>query len=394
MRVGAGLSLSKDHIQAAREAVTEAKRNLAYNKIDLALVFSSLEYSHALVFQTITNLLGNIPILGSSSLAIISNNGVFKHGLAVLLISLNDDVYFNAALVRDVSAKSAASAGRELGEKLMYGFKGVRRNLSLIFSDGLIPDCANLVLGLQEQLGKSFPLLGASASGNVSNGKTYTYFNHEVITNSACGILWGGKLNFGIGVKHGWKPLGKPHQVSRSQGNVVNEIDGQSASIFYEEYFDKDINSLRKELKQMSLLYPLGICVTENNDYLLRSLTAIQDDGSVVFNGNVPEGSTVRLMIGSKESCLQATKDALEAAKSNLTGRKIALALIFDSISRFQLLGRNIDQELNIIKESLGEKTPILGIYTNAEQAPLSILRYLGGSYLHNNSISILTVAD
>lgn len=76
------------------------------------------------------------------------------------------------------------------------------------------------------------------------------FFNKELFGDGACGILFGGKLNFGLGIKHGWKPLGKQRCVTKSVGNVVYEIDNAPAVKVYEEYFGAETIKLKKRIKK------------------------------------------------------------------------------------------------------------------------------------------------
>ncbi|MBM3246906.1 MAG: hypothetical protein FJZ13_06270, partial [Candidatus Omnitrophica bacterium] len=288
--------------------------------------------------------------------------------------------------------KSTVNAGEELGKKLLYGFRGVRRDLGVMFSDGLIQDGSGLITGCQEKLGISFPLAGASASDNLSFKKTYLYYNQEIFSDAACGMLWGGKLNFGLGIKHGWKPLGKPRRVTKAKDNMVNEIDGLPAVKIYEEYFAKDIAGLRKDLKHISIFYPIGIYLPGEEEYLLRNISSIKEDGSLVFQGSVPQDCQIRLMIGTKESCLAATEQAAQEVKKGTQGRPLNFIFVFESVSRYLLLGRQAKQELEIIKTQLGADVPLIGIYTYGEQAPLRSINYRGKTYFHNQTVTILGV--
>ncbi len=111
-----------------------------------------------------------------------------------------------------------------------------------------------------------------------------------------------------------------------------------------------------------------------------------------LVHGNGPQGSLIRLMIGTKESCLAATRQATEEVKKSLLGRPYNFILVFDSISRYILLGRQAQKELEIIKEELGKDIPIIGLYTYGEQAPLRAINYQGRSYFHNQAITILAI--
>jgi hypothetical protein len=390
--VGIGISAAKDQMQAIKEAAGQARVSLDKDKIDLVMVFSTIEFAHSIILKTIAEFFAPAPVIGCSSLAIISHQGIFKYGLAVLLVSLPEGAYFNTGLVKKISAQSAATAGGALAEKLLYGFQNTPRAFGVLFSDGLIQDGPGIIIGLQERLGLSFPIIGASASDNLAFQKTFIYFNQDVYNDSVCGMLWGGKIAFGLGIKHGWKPLGKPRRITKSHGNIVQEIDNEPAVKIYQEYFAKNTAALKKDLKHISILYPIGIYLAGEEEYTLRNLLFVEDDGSLVFQGDVPQETTMRLMIGSKESCLTATHQAIGEAKRSLVGHAPGLVLVFNSASRMLLLGRRTNQELDIIKEGFGKDTPLIGIYTYGEQAPLSSIDYLGRTHFHNQTITILAI--
>jgi hypothetical protein len=392
MNIGIGLSTEKDSFLATKEALQQAMRNISQERIDLAIVFSSIEFAHARTIKTINNLLGPVPLVGCTSAAVIFNQGIFKHGIAIMLLTFPEGIYFKAAAVEEINSKNALNAGEELGERLIYGFKNIRRDLAIIFSDGLMEDGSGFIYGIQERLGSSFPIVGASASDNLRFLKTLLYCHQEVATNAACGILWGGKLNFGLGIKHGWKPLGKPRYVTKSEGNIVYEIDGAYAAKLYEEYLACDLAQLKRELKRVSIFYPIGVYLPGEEEYLVRNILSIRDDGALVCQGNVPYNSQIRLMIGTKESCLAATKEAADEAKKGLAGSKADFVFVFDSISRYILLGRDAIKELEIIKSEFGDNTPLLGFYTYGEQAPLSAISYQGKAYSHSQTVTLLAI--
>lgn len=387
---GVGLSTQKNSVLAAKEAVIQARQSLFGAAIDLAIVFTTIEFSNSPLIKTLSNYLPGAQIIGCSGLSIISNQGIFKHGLMTMLLSFPKDLYFHTGCVKNINEKTAQEAGKELGENLLSGLKNISRHISVIFSDGMVSSNSDLISGFQERLGISFPLVGAAASDNLAFKKTYVYFKQEALTNAASGVIFGGKLSFGLGTKHGWKCLGKPHTVTKSTGNIVNEIDNIPAVKIYEDYFAKDILQLKKELKRISILYPIGIHLTGEDEYLLRNISSIESDGSIIFQSSVPQGSQIRLMIGTKETCLEAVHQALDEAKKGLFGHPCNFVLIFDSVSRYILLGRQAKKELEIIKDTLGKNTPLMGIYTYGELSPLRAINYLGKTYFHNQTITIL----
>jgi len=392
IRVTIGLSTENDPIKAVKEAVQQIKTSLIKEKPHLAFVFSSIEFATPIIAKTVYNHLDNIPVLGCSGAGIISSQGIFKKGIIILCVILPSSISFNAALTREIRTKTTLNSGEELGEKLLRGFKGIRRDLGIFFLDGMLTDSSNFIFGLQERLGTSFPLIGASSSDNLKSLQTFVYSNEESMSDAACGAIFGGKINFGWGINHGWKPLGKPRYITKAENNIIYEIDNYPAAKVYEEYMALNLNELKKQLKRISIFYPIGINLEGEEEYILRNIHSIGDDGSLIVQGNVPTNSLVRLMIGTKESCLQATSLALNEAKKNLIGKDISFILVFDSVSRAILLGRDAHKEVEIINKELGNSVPIAGVYTYGEHAPLSAIDYHGKTYFHNQTITILGV--
>lgn len=392
IKTGQGLSTKKDPLAAVPEAIQQAKMQLGETEPDLAIVFSSADLAHPGLLKAIASNLTDIPVIGGSSSAIISSQGIFRQGLVVMLLSFLHNVFFNVACVKDIHTKTSLIAGQELSDQLLFGLKNVQRDIGILLTDGFVEDSASLIHGLQQRLGSSFPLIGASLSDILGLANSRLYFGQELIKNGAIGMLLGGKLNFGLAEKHGWQPLGKPREITKAERNIVYEIDNEAAVKLYEDYFGWGSVKLREELKRISVLYPVGIYLTGEKEYLLRNVLAIEPDGALVLQGDVPEGSTVRLMIGTKESCLQATQEALQEAKRSLQGHPISFVLVFDSISRYILLGRQAYKELEVIKKNVEKNTPIIGFYSYGEEAPLLATNYRGKTYLHNQTVTVLAV--
>lgn len=145
---------------------------------------------------------------------------------------------------------------------------------------------------------------------------------------------------------------------------------------------------------QISILYPLGIYLAGEEEYLLRNVLRIDTDGGIVCQGDIPEGSEIRIMMGTQESALSAAKQAAWEAKNALKEAHIQGAIIFESVSRINLLGYRVNEEINIIKSILGEDTPLIGVCTFGEQAPLRSLEYHGESHFHNETVAILTIGE
>ncbi len=390
--VGIGISEKKDPFLAASEAAKLALYQLHHKEITLGILFSTIHFADKRLLEGITYSLGEIKLIGCSGAALISSGAIRKYGVGLMLIS-SDKIKFGLAATDSINSKGAREAGEEFAQQALKNLGLAQRDLALIFSDGLVEHGSDLLRGIKDNLGLSFPIFGVSSADNLRFAKTFQYYNSTLLTNSIVGAVFSGEKLFGMGLRHGWKPLGRPHTITEVKGNVIKKIEGKPAVAIYEEYFSKPREEIKQSLIRMSTYYPLGLYVPGEAEYLLRNAIRIDEDGGLVCQGDASEGNEVRLMLGTKEWALEAATQAAEEAKSTLEDKKIKGALVFESISRNKLLGRLTEQELGRIKEVLGD-VPILGICGYGEQAPLKSLQHYGESYVHNETLAILTIGE
>lgn len=390
--VGIGISEKKDPFLAASEAAKLALYQLHHKEVTLGILFSTIHFADKRLLEGITYSLGGIKLFGCSGAGLISSNAISKYGVGLMLIN-SDKIKFGAAATRNINEKGAREAGEEFAQQALKNLGVPQRDLALVFSDGLVENGSDLIHGIKDVLGLSFPIFGVSSADNMRFFKTYQYFDGELLTNSIVGAIFTGENLFGIGLRHGWKPLGKPHIITEVKGNVIKKIEGKPAVAIYEEYFSKSREEIERTLIRMSTYYPLGLYVPGETEYLLRNALRIDEDGGLVCQGDATAGNEVRLMMGTKDWALEAATQAAEEAKSTLKDKTVKAALIFESVSRNNLLGRLTEKELSRIKEVLGE-IPILGICTYGEQAPLKSLEHYGETYFHNETLAILTIGE
>jgi len=398
MRIGIGISQKSDIISALQEVIKQAKKQLTGERPNIGFIFTSMEFASPVILKTLNLYFPQVPIVGATTLAIPFNSRIYRRSLILCLIS-SENLKVAVAAAKDIKKKTAFVAGQELGIQLLKNFGYQKRNFAMLFCDGLLEEGSKFLAGLQEKLGTSFPIAGASASDNLRFKQTYLYFNNELITDAAVGILWGGKIKFNMSIHHGWKPLGKTRRVTKSKGNLLIEIDNQPAANFYKEYFAKEMPLLKKDLKYISTLYPIGLYLEGEKEYILRNIIAIEEDGSLICQGDVPQDSIIRIMIGTKDSCLSATRqtaeDLVKASPAiTLSKNNIDVIFIFDSVSRYILLKRSAEEELKTIQETVPKEINLFGLYTYGEQAPLKAITYEGKTYFHNQSIVLTAVGE
>ena len=392
--IGTGFSTNDDPFEAARIASLDAQKGIHQQKPNIVLVFTTIHFQGKKLLEGIYYVFGkDASVLGCTGYGIINENGVAKYGVAVMAIH-SSKIKFCTSIVAEVNKGNPRGSGEQFALSALRMLGTSAKEMSIIFSDGLIEKGSEMLLGIKETLGRSFPIFGASAADNMHFKKTYQYYNREVLNNGLVGTILSGDGVFGYGLRHGWHPLGRPHTVTQSSGNVIKEIDSEPAVNIYMNYFKKSLEEIKSALTRISILYPLGLYLAHEEEYLLRNVIRVNPEGNLVCQGDVPQESEIRIMMGTQESALQAARQAAIESMYAFKNTPLLGAIIFESVSRINLLGHRVNEEINIIKNVLGQDVPFIGVCTFGEQAPLRSLEYHGESHCHNETVAILTLGE
>lgn len=392
IHVGLGTSESSNAYLAGREATRRACQKAQENFLDLLIVFASAKFDQLSLLRGTKSVCQEATIIGCSSAGEITTTGCSKNSVAVM--GFKSGVFrFSTGLGCGLS-QNARGAGQKCAREAIKA-KLSKRHVFIMLPDGLSGNGADAIRGVQEVLGTSFPIVGGSAGDDYLFKKTYQYYHDKVFSDSVVGVLFGGDISIGIGTRHGWHAIGKTHEVTEAHGNIIERLDGKKALRIYQDYFGEEAESLRKlEWAKIATIYPLGMSIPDEEEYLIRYAFKATPDGALVCAAEVPQGSQVRLMIADKEDVLNAAKEAAFRAREGLKSAKILAVIVFDSIARKRVLGRQAAEEIEVIKRVLGNTAPIVGFYGYGEQAPLKAERYAGISYFQNETVVVLAIAE
>lgn len=256
----------------------------------------------------------------------------------------------------------------------------------LIFSDGQMVNGAQLVRGLNEGLPDSVSISGGLAGDGTLFQKTLVGLNEVPTTGNIVGIgFYGENLLVGSGSGGGWQPFGPERIVTKSEGNVLFEIDGENALMIYKRY----LGDQAAGLPASALKFPLSLKLDDVGGAVVRTILSIDEaQQSMTFAGEVPAGAKVRLMRGFLDDLIEGASDAANAAK---VGEHIPdLTLCVSCVGRRIVFGQRVEEELESVQSVLGSSR-MIGMYSYGE-----VGRKGSGamSQLHNQSICITTFKE
>lgn len=368
---GVGSSRNSDSYQAGYEATKLAIQKAGGKDPDFVVAFASVSFDQDKLVGGIHEASGQAAFIGCSSAGEITNEGPTTKSVGVIAVKA-DNIKFTTGLGKDVK-KGAREAGQAVAREVV-GRAPEPPTAFLMLPDVLTGNGADIVRGVLDVLGPHFPVVGGAAGDDFLFQKTYQYRDGVAETGAVAGAGLSGKFSMGIGVRHGWIPIGIPMKVTKSEGAVVHELDGRPAVSIYEDYFGQRAEELRKEpLAKMAITYPLGLKVPDIDEYLIRDPITVDEKGSITCAAEIPEGSEIRLMIGSKEKAVEAAQDAAEKLMKEFETDKTKpkFVLMFNCIAREKLFGQKAADEIKAVMKIIGPQVPLLGFYTYGEQAPI-----------------------
>ncbi len=392
IKAGVGKSNNIDSFLAGKEACQQAIAQVGADA-SLILVFSSVAYDQEKILKGVRSVSGKAPLVGCSTGGEITNGGASTKSVAVMGLKLKGVDWVTG--VGKGANKDSFSAGKEAALMVRKKAKSPI-SLFMVFSDGLAENGAATVRGIQSVVGDNFPIIGGSAGDDFLFVRTYEYLDDEVMSNCVIGVGFSGDFSFGVGVKHGWEPVGLPMKVTKSEGGKLIEVDRKPALSIYEEYFGKDAEELTKEpIAKMAYTYPLGMRVEGSSEYLIRDAVIADKKGEITCAAEIPEGSEIRLMLGDPEKAIQSAREAAENALKQLKGKNPKVIFVFDCIARSKLLGNRRNEEIEAIQAVLGKDVPLIGFYTYGEKAPLAGIIGPGcHSVFHNETMALLIMGE
>ncbi len=393
--IAIGFSQADDPQEAAYQASISVKNQLQSSSVDMVILFTSIHYAKKESLEVIHSILKPSKLIGSSSAGIILSNLISSRGIALIGIN-STTLNFGIGSATYVPGKNLRQLGFELNHSCDLNYKSsfVIRQFSTVFCDSLIPYDNQFLLGSQEVIGHTCPILGAFSCDDFKFKKNYQFYQKQILSLSAVGFLLGSPNAIVTSSnKHGFIPLGKPRTITSSAGPIIHTIDNKPAIEIYVDFFKDEAENLKKKfLNSIGVLYPLGIYMEKQRQYLIRYPVDILNDGSIVCQADVPSNAEVHLTINNKDSCKKAAALAAQDIKDALDGRPAQLIIVFESAIRHKILGRHLFSEIQIIKEILGETTPIIGMYCFGELCHLGSSEGNEDTFLQNASLSLLAI--
>lgn len=283
----------------------------------------------------------------------------------------------------DTSFEAGASLARQLDAA----------DLRAVFmlSDGLNVNGSALAAGVNSVLDPHVVVTGGLAGDGDRFERTWVVHGGKPATGWATAVgLYGDSVRYGHGSRGGWDIFGPERTVTRSEGNVLYELDGMPALDLYKRY----LGGRADELPGSALLFPLSLRAGESdpNSFVRTVLAVDESQRSMTFAGDVPTGYRAQLMQANFDRLVDGAGRAAELGTASMPapGAGQTLVLAISCVGRRLVLGERTEDEIEATLEAFGPEAAQVGFYSYGELSPLTD----GTCDLHNQTMTITTISE
>lgn len=334
--------------------------------------------------QTVLTAYAGAAAVGCSSSGEIFGTRVQDDTLVVGLLQF-DSTTVRTAAARVTDPGHSFEAARTLAQQLMAPLlRGV-----LVLSDGLGVNGSELIRGLNSVFPANVVVTGGLAGDGDRFKRTWVLHGGRPVAGHVTAVgFYGSAVRLTHGSKGGWDLFGPERLITRSQGNVLYELNRKPALHLYKEY----LGDLASGLPGAALHFPLAIRHTQQDaKRLVRTILAIDEAAqSLTFAGDMPEGAYAQFMRANFDRLIQGASDAATVAAEPGTASSSTLSIAISCVGRRIVLGERTEEEVEAVFDVLPTGAQQIGFYSYGEISPYST----GHCDLHNQTMTLTTISE
>jgi methyl-accepting chemotaxis protein len=369
-KTGSGFSRKENAVAAAREAVSQALKNITGGPPDLVVVFASTVYDLKALLKEIRVSSGASHVVGCTTAGEFTEQGPNSNSVEVMAVK-SDGIVFEPVKVVGLKSNPAALTNAVKDFQSQCGDMSKKDYVHatvMMFIDPFLGDGEGMVNALRQQIGAFGQVVGGAAGDDGKFVGSNLFYGDEVLSEAVVLVKIFSRNRIGIGAKHGMNNCTKPMRVTKSAGAVLHEIDGKPAFDAYLAFAKTRGVDLTHE-SAPAFMMDHELAIQAGFFTKIRAPFKVNPDGSLQMAAEVPQGSMVCIVDSDAKRLTQAATEAAEEANKNLGGNKASGVLVFDCICRKTILGNKFGAEIDAIASVFEKNTPIVGFATYGEIA-------------------------
>lgn len=373
---GLGVAFGDDANHVGRSAAEMAR---AQNpRPHIAIMFASSLFDPVRVMAGVREILHDVPVFGSSSYFEISNAGLMKSSVVILLLSsdvLEFEVYSagcaggpeKAAI--DLASDFVKNSGFSAGDRISCILLGTESHLEGV----------RYLAGIEKVLGRPIPISGGGSGGDARTAANFFrghQFFKDSVTDDSVGALFikakaPGAIGFGYAYESSWSPIARPVKCTKTEKNVVFEVDGTPITEYLKSHLGENfVETLNETRYKYSFISRVGD--SEDSGFVVRTPGDIDEKRGCIsfFPADDMNAMTLQPVQLSRDELIASAGRAARKAKEALGECLPDVVFVFSCHLRNRALHSRSDEEIARVREVFGDGVPIIGFYCAGEYAP------------------------
>ncbi|MCW3054037.1 MAG: hypothetical protein JWN14_3207, partial [Chthonomonadales bacterium] len=228
-------SEESDSTLAGRSLGERVARAFEGQSPDVLIVFASPKHEYKTLLEALDTTCRPEVLVGCSSAGEFIS-GTFGVSSCCAVALRSSEMKFAVGVGRNVGADRA-----EAVQQMVAPFQGLSGQdfvfrSALVLTDALAGYAEELVESLTLATAGRYQLFGGGAGDDDRFSRTHVFYGTEVLTNAAVALEILSNKPLGVGVQHGWKPVGRPMRVTQTAGARVQSINAAPAVEAFEAH--------------------------------------------------------------------------------------------------------------------------------------------------------------
>jgi hypothetical protein len=358
---------------AGREAAEQALENAGVERPDFVFVFASIGYDQHSLLQAVREATGGTPLTGCSAAGTINGDDADESNFSIVVTVISsDELHWTNGIATGLEDDPGAF-GKQVAEELLPHLSAETIGLFVFPDGGLMENFDRFFAGLEENLPSDqfLPLWSGGAGHRHFNAEapTFQYCDDEVVSDGVSYALLSGEARPAWAISYSVIPIGGERIVTRSEGNVIYEIDGKPATEVLKEYLPED--ALTDERDWLRYAISLALCFKapsymKDEEYVVRGIPRLNlTDGSITVQSDVEEGTSIWFSSRDKEKITTGFDRMAHQINEQLGGEKPKLVFQFECDTTGKMMFREQEklELLRRFRQSVGPEVPWVGFY-------------------------------
>ena len=350
-----------------RDVVSELSCKLEKGSGNLGIIYLSED-----LLVSLENIIKELKIetschkwLGAGGYGVLSNFGEFygETSATVLLLDLPEESF------KVFSGNE--NIGVAIKESETDWLERAHMPLAITHADPSQPTTIEAIKNLARET-NSYLIGGLTAASSESphiSDQSGKAISGALLSPATCEIL--------TGLSQGCSPISETLTITKSQRNIILELDGRPAFDVLLDVTGKEfLDNLQKMGGTIFVAFP--ILGSDKGDYTVRNLVGLDPQNKVIaISENISDGDKLLFCRRDKESAVKDMYRMSEDLKRRIGEKQIRGGVYISCAARGPNQFSGSAREVDIIKETLGD-FPLAGFYANGEISRDEIYAYTG----------------